>query len=120
MKATGLTAYPDLTVVCGPWERDTDDPNTITNPALIVEVLSPSTERYDRTEKLTHYQRVPSLRACILVARDRREMEVHARPVGGELWVRSSYGPGQRVDLAGLAALDVGGIYDEASEPVSG
>jgi len=120
VRATGLTTYPDLTVVCGAWERDTDDPNTITNPALVVEVLSPSTERYDRTEKLTHYQRIPSLRACILLAHDRREMEVHARPVGGEPWVRSSYGPGQRVELAGLAALDVDGIYDEASEPIAG
>jgi len=95
-KATGLTTYQDLTVVCGPWERDTDDSNPITNPSLIVAVLSPRTEPYDHTEKLGHYQGIPSLRACILVAHDRREMEVHARAADGEPWVRASHGPGRK------------------------
>lgn len=91
VKETGLTTYPDVTVVRGPWERDADDRNTITNPTLVVEVLSPSTERYDRGEKLGHYQRIPSLRACVLVAHDRREIEVtRARPIPSRGCARST------------------------------
>lgn len=65
--ATGLATYPDVTVICGPSERDPDSPTHVVNPKVIVEVLSPSTESYDRTEKLQHYQQVPSLDAIVLV-----------------------------------------------------
>src|SRR5262245_13134541 len=63
VKATGLATYPDVTVVCGPIELDPEDPNehTVINPRLLVEVLSPSTEDYDRGEKLGHYKQIPSL-----------------------------------------------------------
>src|SRR5688572_15281630 len=60
---TGLTTYPDVSVVCGPYQTDAQDKNTIVNPALVVEVTSESTEEYDRGEKLASYQRIPSLRA---------------------------------------------------------
>jgi len=50
--ATGLATHPDVSVVCGSLERDPEDRNPVTNPVLIVEVLSPSTERYDREEKI--------------------------------------------------------------------
>ncbi len=59
---TGLATYPDVTVVCGASERDPHSPTHVVNPKVVVEVLSPSTEAYDRTEKLQHYQQVPSLR----------------------------------------------------------
>jgi len=54
--ATGLGTYPDVSVVCGHLELDPDDTkgHTVTNPRLVVEVLSPSTEEYDRGEKLAH------------------------------------------------------------------
>ena len=62
--ATGRTTYPDATVVCGPIERDPADPSgmTITNPLLLVEVLSPSTEKEDRGNKWNDYQRTPRCR----------------------------------------------------------
>src|SRR5439155_18899105 len=52
VKATGLGTYPDVTVICGQLEFDPEDPkrHTVTNPRMIVEVLSPSTEEYDRGE----------------------------------------------------------------------
>jgi Uma2 family endonuclease len=56
---TGLSTYPDVTVVGGQTTRAADDPVAVTNPVLVVEVTSPSTEDYDRGEKLTHYQRLP-------------------------------------------------------------
>lgn len=63
MQATGLGTYPDVTVVRGALELDPEDPKqqTVLNPRFIVEVLSPSTEDYDRGEKLVSYQQIPSL-----------------------------------------------------------
>jgi Uma2 family endonuclease len=67
--ATGRTTYPDVSLVCGAIEGDPEDPSgsTITNPTLLVEVLSPSTEQDDRGEKWGHYQRIPSLVEYVLV-----------------------------------------------------
>jgi len=83
--ATGLGTYPDVTVICGRFEADPEDPkgNTATNPLVIVEVLSPSTEQYDRGEKLTHYRRIASLREVVLVAQDARRVEVWSRSESG-------------------------------------
>jgi Uma2 family endonuclease len=85
VKETGLATYPDLSVVCGALETDPDDAggNTVTNPVLVVEVLSPSTEDYDRGEKLAHYKRIPSLREILLVAQEEARLE---------LWTRASSG----------------------------
>lgn len=58
--ASGLATYPDVSVVCGPLERDTEGRETVLNPTVLVEVLSGSTERYDRGEKFEHYQKIPS------------------------------------------------------------
>jgi len=67
---TGLYCYPDLVIVCGPPEYAAEDPDTLVNPLVVVEVLSDSTERYDRTTKFRHYQQLPSLQEYILVAQD--------------------------------------------------
>ena len=76
---TGLETYPDVTVVCGPVERDPDDPHAIVNPVVIVEVTSPSTEQYDRSEKLEHDKRIASLREVVFVSHRNREVEVIRR-----------------------------------------
>lgn len=65
---TGLYCYPDLVIVCGDVETSATDDDTITNPRVVVEVLSDSTERYDRTTKFRHYQQLPSMQEYILVA----------------------------------------------------
>jgi len=87
--ATGLGTYPDVTVVCGKLEADPEDRrgNTVVNPRVVVEVLSPSTEDYDRNERLSHYQRIPSVAEVVLVAHDRREIEVVRREPDGS-WSR--------------------------------
>jgi Uma2 family endonuclease len=83
--ATGLATYPDVTVVCGKLEIDGDDPRhqTVTNPRAVVEILSPTTEEYDRGEKLAHYQKIESLEAVVLVAQDERRIDVWLRGEGG-------------------------------------
>jgi Uma2 family endonuclease len=65
---TGLATYPDATVVSGPTVRDPDKKTNVTNPRVLVEVTSDATEDYDRGEKLTHYQQVPSLEAVVIVS----------------------------------------------------
>ncbi len=95
-----------------PEERDPDSPTHVTNPTLVVEVPSPSTEDYDRTEKREHYQRMPALREYVLVAQDQRRIEVWRRETSGD-WARASFGPGDRVELASIgAAIDVDGLYE--------
>src|SRR5882724_4217889 len=66
--ASGKVAYPDATIVCGPIARDPEDRNSVTNPTLIVEVLSEGTEAYDRGDKFTHYRSCPSFAEYVLVA----------------------------------------------------
>jgi Uma2 family endonuclease len=85
VKQTGLGTYPDVTVVCGRLELDGDDPKqqTVINPRVIVEVLSASTEAYDRGEKLSHYKRISSLEDIVLVAHDRHRLEVWHRESDG-------------------------------------
>ncbi len=76
VSATGLGTYPDASVICGQLELDPEDQkgHTVTNPTLLVEVLSPSTEHYDSTEKLEHYKQIPSLREVLLVHSEQRRV----------------------------------------------
>lgn|SRR5690606_14610968 len=86
VRETNLATYPDGSVVCGPLDIQRIERHgrvigeAVLNPTFIVEVLSESTEAYDRGEKFAHYMRVPSLRAYILVAQTQRRIEVFHRP----------------------------------------
>ncbi len=88
--ATGLDTYPDLSVTCGPIDRPARDRNAITNPTLVVEVISPSTEGHDLGFKRRHYQRIPSLRQIVYVWPDQRAVEVHTRGEEGAWIVRDA------------------------------
>ena len=81
IKATGLRTYPDVSVYCGPLERDEEDPyrETYTNPAVLFEVLSKSTEGYDRGTKSQNYRRIKSLRAYALVSQTDAFIEIYER-----------------------------------------
>lgn len=115
---TGLATYPDVSVLCGPWERDPEDRHTLRNLIVVVEVLSPSTEAYDRGEKLAHYKRIPSLRACLLVAHDREEIEIWYRADAEASWSRRLAGPGERIEIEAIAStLSVDHVYRDAREP---
>jgi Uma2 family endonuclease len=97
--ATGLASYPDVSVVCGPLERDPEDRNTVTNPLLVCEVLSDSTEDYDRGEKLDHFKRIVSLQECVLVSHRVPQVSVWRRGVDGA-WSQEVAGAG------GIARLE--------------
>jgi Uma2 family endonuclease len=68
---TGLHTYPDVVVVCGQPEFVDEKRDTLTNPTVIVEVLSPATERYDRGVKFRHYRAIETVQNYILIAQDR-------------------------------------------------
>jgi Uma2 family endonuclease len=99
---TGLRTYPDISVVCGEPEFDEEDEDAITNPTLIVEVLSPSTEAYDRGDKFAHYHSLPSLQEYVLIAQDRPRIEHYVRGESGH-WDYSSQPLGPVARLGALA-----------------
>lgn len=117
VRATGLATYPDVTVVCGPRERDPDDEHAVTNPTLVVEVLSRSTEEYDRGDKFEHYKSVPSLRQYVLVSHRERTVEVWTRGEAGDFSCAVAH-EGEVADLASIGArIDVRELYEAAAEP---
>ena len=76
-KSTGSYFYPDVVVVCDKPRFEDNVFDTLLNPILIVEVLSPSTEAFDRGEKFAHYQELVSLREYLVVSQDRMRVEHH-------------------------------------------
>jgi Uma2 family endonuclease len=112
---TGLTTYPDVTVVCGPRKIDDLDPLAITNPVLILEVLSRSTEEYDSGDKFEHYKTFPSLREYLLVSHRERSVEVRSR--GEDGWRTAVFPEGAVAELSIGARLDVRELYDAAADP---
>jgi Uma2 family endonuclease len=112
---TGLTTYPDVTVICGPGEIDVADPLAVTNPAPIVEVLSRSTEDYDSGDKFEHYKTFPSMREYVLVSYRERSVEVRSR--GEDGWRTTVVREGGVAELSIGARLDVGELYAAAAEP---
>lgn len=114
---TGLSTYPDLSVVCGQLETSPDDPDAIVNPVVLVEVLSDTTEGYDRGAKAAHYRRIPSLREYVFVSQSDPLVEVHRLAESGR-WELLEARPGESIELASLGIhLDVAAIY---ANPLAG
>jgi Uma2 family endonuclease len=115
VQATGLGTYPDAAVICGELELDPEDArrHTVLNPTVLVEVLSPSTEDYDRGDKLGQYKLIPSVREVMLVAHDRREIEIVRRESDGS-WSRHVAGEGESARLASIGCeLPVAEVYED-------
>lgn len=105
------TTYPDLSVVCGKREVAPDDRHALTNPVVIVEVLSDSTEGYDRGDKWVDYRRLPSLREYVLVSQKDRRIDVFRRKEDGH-WDFFDVGPGGILELTSVgASVSVDAIY---------
>jgi Uma2 family endonuclease len=104
IEATNRATYPDVSVVCGAVQRAADDPHGITNPVVLVEVLS------ETTSKFAHYRRLPSLREYVLVAQEEPHVEVFRKE--GDLWVLREHGPGEEIELASIGVtLSVDRLY---------
>ena len=112
--ATGLASYPDVTVVCGKAEADPESKETVVNPTVVVEVLSPATIDYDLGEKFDHYRQIPSLKAVVYVWQDRRQIEIRERKPNDE-WRSTMSGAGTALAVEELrATLDVDALYASA------
>ena len=84
----GIYTYPDITVVCGESELEDSEQDTLLNPTVIIEVLSPSTARYDRDLKFRRYRLIPTLRDYLLIAQDEPRVEHYTIGQDGELGLR--------------------------------
>ncbi len=102
--ATGLYTYPDLTITCEKPEFEDKNLDTLLNPQVIFEVLSKSTEAYDRGKKFGHYRSLPSLKEYFLVSQDRPQIDRFFLSDGGD-W-RFSDASGLDASIT-IAAIDL-------------
>ena len=118
VSGTGLYTYPDVVVVCGEPEFEDANVDTLMNPILVVEVLSDSTEAYDRGPKFGHYRKVESLTEYLLVSQDKYRIEQFIRQPQGP-WLRSEIqGLKSKIELASLqCSISFAEIYDRVTVP---
>jgi Uma2 family endonuclease len=100
--ATGLLTYPDLSVVCGEPRLLDDEMDTLLNPTVVVEVLSDSTEGYDRGKKFKNYRQIPSLREYLLVSQKEPRIEQFIRQESGFWLLREAAGIEATLELPSL------------------
>lgn len=120
--ATGLYTYPDVTVMCGKAQFEDIDRDTLLNPSVIVEILSKSTEGYDRGKKFQNYRTLESLTEYVLIAQDAVHIEHYIRQPDNQ-WLLS-----EAKDLSAVAGLPtiqcslvLIDVYDKVDlEPPSG
>jgi|SRR5690606_10438737 len=118
VEAIDLTVTSDLIVICGRFEHSTIDPNAAVNPTLIVEILSDSTEAYDRGEKFAHYRKLPSLREYVLVSQREPRIESYYKSPAGE-WVLTEARAGETLAIRSLEGvrLETDAVY---RDPLAG
>jgi len=111
--ATGFYTYPDVTVVCGEPRFDDSELDTLLNPTLLIEVLSPSTEGYDRGKKFAHYRTLDSLREYVLVAQEEVRVEVFTRREDGHWLLSEASRLDEAIPLASIGCeLRLTDVYD--------
>jgi Uma2 family endonuclease len=114
VESANAGTYPDVAVVCDKPSFYDDRRDTLTNPTLLIEVLSPSSEGYDRGGKFARYRQLPSLRQYLLVAQDRIAVDVLTRDTE-QRWVLTAYDDlGESVVLEAIdCTLSMVEIYDK-------
>ena len=113
---TGLYTYPDVVVVCGEPSFEDESVDTLLNPVLIVEVLSPTTEAYDRGKKFAGYRTIPTLAEYVLISQDKAHVEQFLRQVGGDWLFTATSGRERSVSLASIQCeLALEEIYDKVA-----
>jgi Uma2 family endonuclease len=114
VEATGLFTYPDLSIVCGEPRLESDHGEVLLNPVVLVEVLSDSTEAYDRGKKFEHYRTIPSLKHYVLITQDRHSIDCFTRS-NGESWnLTSCQGLSGKITLEAIECELLGSeVYDK-------
>ena len=105
--------YPDVVVVCGEADFTNGKRDTLTNPTLTIEVLSPSTEGYDRGEKFEHYRKLTSLQTYVLISQDRPFLELFERQENGYWRLSERKGLDSSLPLPSIGCeLQLAEVYD--------
>jgi Uma2 family endonuclease len=102
VEATGLFTYPDLSVICGPLQFATGTKDTVVNPTVLVEVLSDSTEAYDRGKKFENYRQISTLRDYLLVSQTAPRIEQFMRQPDGRWLFHEAAGLEATLDIPSL------------------
>jgi Uma2 family endonuclease len=114
VEAADLYTYPDVVVVCGEERLSDHHFDTLLNPTVVFEVLSPSTEAYDRGEKFAHYRRLESLTDYLLVSQTRRRIEHFHRESDGRWTLAEAAGPEAALDVPSIGCrLALAEVYDK-------
>jgi Uma2 family endonuclease len=114
IEATGLYTYSDISVVCGEPRLESGAGDVLLNPVVLVEVLSDSTEAYDRGKKFEHYRTIPSLKHYVLIAQDRHSIDCFTRSHDGSWNLTSCQDLGGKVLLDSIESELVGAeVYDK-------
>ncbi|HEX7530117.1 MAG TPA: Uma2 family endonuclease [Pyrinomonadaceae bacterium] len=114
--ATGLYTYPDVVVVCGEPKFEDEYVDTLLNPTLLVEVLSQSTERYDRIAKSSYYRTLDSLAEHLLVAQDEVRLEQYVKQANGQWLLFECSSLDKVVELPSIScSLALHDVYDKVS-----
>ena len=110
----GLATYPDVSIVCGELELDTQDVDAIVNPRVIFEVLSKSTESYDRGKKFNFYRQLDSLREYVLISQEEAQVECFTRQSNGDWLLSIHKGIGSTLTLSTVAIeIPLTDIYED-------
>lgn len=111
---TGLYTYPDLVIVCGKPKFQDNVFDTLLNPLLIIEVLSETTENYDRGKKFQHYRSIESLQEYVLVSQDEARIEKYVKH-GDGFWVLSeAVGLDSHIELSSIEGkVALSEVYDK-------
>lgn len=113
---TGLYTYPDVVVVCGEPRFEDQHVDTLLNPTVIIEVLSDSTEAYDRGEKFAHYRALESLTDYLLVAQDQPRIEHFRRQPDGQWLYSAADGLDSQVAIANIGCvLQLAEVYERVA-----
>ena len=122
VQATGLFTYPAVTVVCGEPQFEYDRGDVLTNPILIIEVLSDTTEAYDRGAKFEMYRTIPSLQHYVLIAQNRVSVECFTRSTANQWILRASQERNSSVRLDSIdCELAVSEVYEKVDfNPIQG
>lgn len=118
--ATGLRTYPDASVFCGRMEYDPEDDQsgTATNPTMLFEVLSDSTEAYDRGRKAENYRQIASLQAYALFSQDEPHVEIYERQASGQWLLTEASGLEAKLALPALEIeVSLAELYDQVTFP---
>ncbi len=111
---TGLYTYPDASVICGPLEFEDEQHDSVLNPTLVVEVLSESTEAYDRGKKFSHYRQIPALREYLLVSQEEPKIERFLRNDDGSWTLTEAAGLDSNLPLPALGIkIALREVYDK-------